>query len=435
MTFRNLHTLKYSQDDKDRFPFSREKRKDDDERSAFEIDRSRIIHSSAFRRLQSKTQVFSLGEGDFLRTRLTHSLEVAQIGKGLALRLKADTDLVEAICLAHDLGHAPFGHAGGKALAERMRHKGGFEANAQNIQLLCKLEKRKDNYDGLNLTRATIDGILKYKEKYDPKKNQPETEKYDAKKNQRRFYYADGVSPEVIDWATKDSIPNAQSFECQIMDWADEIAYSVHDFEDALHAGLLSASEIMNPALFDKVSKELREKKGWAQTLLEEQWQSLLKQIRGKIEPPSPNPRVKRANRKQLTSVLIGEFIHNVKRAEITGQSTDRYRYKLEIPVELRVRQQILNKIVDVMVMQSANVQTLEAKGVMFIKSLFDSLTSQPSEIFPDDWRGEVLTHLGNDEAIARLACDYVSGMTDTFAEKLYCRLFIPGSGSVHDAL
>lgn len=434
MTFRRLKKLLYSSHDEERFSIPGEKRKDDDERSAFEIDRSRIIHSSAFRRLQSKTQVFSLGEGDFLRTRLTHSLEVAQIGKGLALRLKADTDLVEAICLSHDLGHAPFGHAGGKALAERMRQKGGFEANAQNIQLLCHLEKRKDDYDGLNLTRATIDGLLKYKERYDPTKNQQENEEYDPNKNQRKFYYADGISPQVVEWATKDSIPNAPSFECQIMDWADEIAYSVHDFEDALHAGLFLPSEIMNPQLFEWVSKELQ-KKGWTDRQLEQQWQILQQQIVGKIVPPSPDPRIRRGHRKQLTSLLIGDFIHNVSRSEIPGQSTDRYKYNLEVPRELRIRQQILNKIVDKTVMQSANVQTLEAKGVMFINSLFDSLVSNPLQIFPDDWRPEVREHLANGNAIARLACDYVSGMTDTFAEKFYCRLFVPGFGSVHDAL
>lgn len=166
-------------------------------------------------------------------------------------------------------------------------------------------------------------------------------------------------------------------------------------------------------------------------------WQTLQKQVVDKIEPPSPDPRVRRASRKQLTSLLIADFIHNVSREEITGASTDRYRYRLKVPTEVHIRQKILNPIVKRRVMQSARVQTLEVKGVMFIERLFDMLIEKPTEIFPDDRRSEVLTCLKNQDnnAIARLACDYVSGMTDTFAENFYSRLFVPGFGSVHDLL
>ena len=179
-----MRKIKYTPHDRERrFP---EKLPKGDERTEFERDRSRIIHSAAFRRLQGKTQVFTAGEGDFFRTRLTHSLEVAQIGKGLALRLRADPDLVEAVSLIHDIGHPPFGHSGEEELKLLMRPYGGFEANAQNIRILTKLENKSGKYDGLNLTRATIDGQLKYKEAFEPTK--------------RKFVYEDDIG--IVDWAS-----------------------------------------------------------------------------------------------------------------------------------------------------------------------------------------------------------------------------------------
>ena len=140
--------------------YENDKPASNEERHEFERDRSRIIHSAAFRRLQGKTQVFMAGEGDFLRTRLTHSLEVAQIGKGLALRLGANTDLVEAVSLLHDIGHPPFGHTGEAELKDLLQCFGGFEANAQNLRIIARLETKSEEYDGLNLTRAVVDGQL-----------------------------------------------------------------------------------------------------------------------------------------------------------------------------------------------------------------------------------------------------------------------------------
>ena len=214
----------------------------DDGRTDFERDRSRIIHSAAFRRLQGKTQVFTAGEGDFSRTRLTHSLEVAQIGKGLAIQLKvkADPDLVEAVSLIHDIGHPPFGHAGEQELKRLMKPYGGFEANAQNIRILTKLETKSDRYEGLNLTRATIDGQLKYKEAFDP--------------SRKKFVYEEDTC--IVDWASKaarSAVTGAnlgedcKSLECEIMDWADEVAYAVHDLEDSIHARYIEASTFSLP--------------------------------------------------------------------------------------------------------------------------------------------------------------------------------------------
>src|SRR5690348_2161111 len=166
LTPKGLEPLNYRSEDCARQV--EEPSKGGEERSPFEIDRARIIHSAAFRRLQGKTQVFVSGSGDFFRTRLTHSLEAAQIGKGLALRLGAHPDLVEAACLAHDLGHPPFGHRGEAALHQCMQEHGGFEGNAQTLRLLCRLSTKFINLDGLNLCRATLDSVLKYKNPFTP---------------------------------------------------------------------------------------------------------------------------------------------------------------------------------------------------------------------------------------------------------------------------
>ena len=204
-----MQKVKYTSHDRERkHP---EKLQRGDERTEFERDRSRVIHSGAFRRLQGKSQVFMAGEGDFFRTRLTHSLEVAQIGKGLAWRLKADAELVEAVSLIHDIGHPPFGHSGEEELMRLMKPYGGFEANAQNIRILTKLESKSDRYEGLNLTRGTIDGQLKYKESFEPSK--------------AKFVYEEDLP--LVTWAAEAARSavtgaslgkNCKSFECEIMD-------------------------------------------------------------------------------------------------------------------------------------------------------------------------------------------------------------------------
>src|SRR4029434_3850037 len=205
-------------------------------RSEFERDRARIIHSAAFRRLQGKTQVFGVYEGDFFRTRLTHSLEVAQIAKGIALNLGADTDLVEAVCLAHDLGHPPFGHTGEYVLHELMRPYGGFEGNAQTFRILTRLERKHEAYTGLNLTYQTLDGTLKYKTCIS------ESALARISDSPVKGFYAD--DQELVEIIIRHTGSGTQrSFECQIMDVADDIAYSVHDLEDSLKAGLISVSD------------------------------------------------------------------------------------------------------------------------------------------------------------------------------------------------
>ncbi len=381
-----------------------EARKPDEERNDFEIDRARIIHSAAFRRLQGKTQVFVSGSGDFFRTRLTHSVEAAQIGKGLALRLGAHPDLVEASCLAHDLGHPPFGHTGELALHQCMQQYGGFEGNAQNLRLLCRLSTKFLDRDGLNLCRATLDSILKYKNPFST--------------GARKFYYNEDQS--LMEWICESGSPDEKSFECQLMDWADEIAYSVHDLEDGMKAGMITSSRLLN-------TPHVRD------TIDDAHLKWMLEQI-GFVEGQN-GERSRKAARKELTSRLIHDFVRATERRErvVPPGTSERYRFRLEIDPLQRSRCIVLKNVMFRLIVEDARVATLESKAERIVQGLFQvfsNLEARTAFLFPDDFREQ--WERNSDTGKIRIACDYIAGMTDDYAERVYARLFLPQAGSIY---
>ena len=399
-----------------------------DVRSPFEIDRSRIVHCTAFRRLQGKTQVFGMGASDFFRTRLTHSLEVAQIGKGVALRLGMNTDLIEAACLAHDIGHPPFGHTGEKTLALLMWDYGGFEANAQNIRLLCRLESKFINPTGLNLTRATLDSILKYKT---PFTNARSAE--GAQPDKAKFVYDD--DKELLDWASQDSPEGAKSIECKVMDWADDIAYSVHDLEDGIKSGMISGQSFDSPETNQKLKEQVRdEMKRDNREFPEEHWHWVVEKV-CEASKEWPSARERKARRKGIASSLINDFINSA--SLVPGESQTgpaRYRVGLKIQEEAEQRCSLLKYLVWVRIINNERVATLERKSEQIVHRLFDEFVDEDSRtvnLYPDDFRERYTGPRGRH----RLACDYISGMTDSFALKVYSRLFEPEIGSVFDIL
>ncbi len=404
-----------------------------DYRTPFQIDRDRVLHTSTFRRLQNKTQVFWSGEYDFYRTRLTHSLEVAQIGKSITYWLKShsdgplgddffiDPDLVEAICLSHDLGHPPFGHAGERTLNHLMRDHGGFEGNAQTLRLLTERifsAKR----DGMDPTRAFLDGVLKYKSLRTELGGRPENHFiYDSQHNYLDWAMGGIDFPlELTAGKVRDGF---KSIECQIMDWADDTAYSLNDLSDSVRAGFLNIEKI-------------------------EAWAEIHNQPTGQATPLGD---LMRAIRRRRVDPFVGKRIGGyIKATRVTADvnflssMTNRYRHRLEIESAAQAECAVFKKLAFDVVFLAPQLKQLEHKGSRMLRQLWEvlgeryisggTIDGQDFQLLPADTAAEI--QAAPDEAgRARLVCDFLSGMTDGYAARTYKRLFSPDFGSIGDLI
>ncbi|MFI5268360.1 MAG: deoxyguanosinetriphosphate triphosphohydrolase family protein [Chloroflexota bacterium] len=353
-----------------------------DGREPWEIDRARILHSAAFRRLQRKTQVFAPGEGDFFRTRLTHSIEVAQIAKGIAIRVGANPTLCEAASLAHDIGHPPFGHAGERVLNECMAQAGGFEGNAQNLRVLAALEIKSDDYLGLNLTRATLDALLKYKRSHSEARARGEG----------KFFYDEELP--LVDWVCRGERDERTSFECQIMSWADDVAYSVHDMEDGMWAEVITLERL----------------RGLAPSSYE--MESVLRELSRVLAVDGDRRR--KAAQKTWSSFAIYEMVMAATASPVgdSGRGA-RYGWRLTIEPGAVVKSRILKGIAEKLLFSDPRVAAVQPRARTIVGGLFEALTARPDLIPPDFSAADR----------CRAACDYISGMTDDYAEDSYIRL------------
>ena len=397
----------------------------DDYRSPFQIDRDRIIYTPSFRRLQSKTQVFLSGEYDFYRTRLTHSLEVAQIGRSICNRLKKrsdilseeyfiDPDLVEATCLSHDLGHPPFGHAGERVLHSIMQNQGGFEGNAQTLR---QLTETIYGQRGMNPTRAFLDSTLKYKTLLSEIPEAPNHFIYDYQIKHLVFAFED--KDQILQFQAGDTRNAFKSVECQIMDWADDTAYSLNDIVDGANAGFINLQNLENWA-------ETNNLKGDDAKNLEQ----LCKSIRRKrLEP--------------LMGRKVGDFIAaaNIVDTEKNFMSsrTARYKYKIDVSSEIDKESKLYKKISLDLVFKSPQLQQLDHKAARVLGELFNILSDnyisnnkKPLKLVSSESE-ELISIAEKDSQKARVITDIISEMTDKLAVRTYRRLVDPNFGSILD--
>ncbi|GGW38563.1 deoxyguanosinetriphosphate triphosphohydrolase-like protein [Streptomyces lucensis JCM 4490] len=393
-------------------------------RTAFQRDRARILHSAALRRLAGKTQVVTPGTRSRAwdaspRTRLTHSLECAQVGRELGAALGCDPDLVEAACLAHDLGHPPFGHNGEHALNEFADDCGGFEGNAQSLRLLTRIEPKRFTEDGsvgLNLTRATLDAATKYPWPRGAHPTDPASGKFGV--------YEDD-SP-VFDWVRKHAPGTRTCFEAQVMDWSDDVAYSVHDVEDGLHAGHVDPGSLRarseRQAVFEvavgryvPADTDPAELAAALDRLQEQEW----------WPHGYDGTAVAQARLKDATSQLIGRFClaaEGATRAAYGSGRLTRYGAELVVPRGTRMECAVLKAVADRYVMQRAEQERLRRDQRVIVAELAQALTAGAPDGLDPQFRALFRT-APDDAARKRVIVDQIASLTDASALSLHARL------------
>lgn len=435
-----------------------------DVRKPWDVDYARVVHSSSFRRLQGKTQILNLGDSDFYRTRLTHSLEVAQIAGGLVAHFRKnapsevkailpDHNRIQAIGFTHDLGHPPFGHGGEIALNYCMRQHGGFEGNGQTLRILSKLEKYHRDY-GANLTRRTLLGVLKYPVVWEKARNPALVAALQSHPQSIAILDRSTSKPpkcymaseqETVDWIlapfsetdrdlfvqfeTRDpdksgnpqhNDPLHKSFDCSIMDLADDIAFGIHDLEDALALRLVTPDDFRNfvePEVASPYLDFIRQMEPAAN----DQYEVMISKLFGSSETRKPYIG-------KLVSLMVTQSF--VRVADEAFQHP-LLRYRADLAPAPKKFLKALRDLVYGRVILSAEVQHLEFKGQKMVVSVFEALASEPTKFLPFDTRKLYESSDGD----IRVICDHVAGMTDTFLLKTYDRLFSPRMGSVFDKL
>lgn len=427
--------------------------RENDYRTAYQRDRARIIHSAAFRRLQSKTQILAIRQNDYSRTRLTHSLEVAQIGNGLVHHLRCaapsnspflpwlpDESLIETICLSHDIGHPPFGHGGEVALNYLMTEFGGFEGNAQSLRILGKRGSYSLDF-GMDVTRRSLLGILKY-----PVLHHKVVGKYEAKQASFRRFKAELWSPpkcvyndeeELLNWilapfseSDKKQFQQTQKskhsrhakschsgFDSSIMDLADDIAYGVHDLEDAIVLGMVTLpmwQAHLEPKLLDSNCLALTQN---------------IKMIRDKLFSGQSHLR------KDAIGFLVSHFITSTKVIENTDFEHPLLKFQAQLPEAEAMALSALKQFEMEHIIFKPEVQMLVYKGQQMLLELFEALSADPQRLLPQDLAREWQSAQSKGENGHRIICDYMASMTDDYASRLYNKLFVPSLGSVFEPM
>lgn len=407
-----------------------------DYRNAFQIERDRIIFSYPFRRLQSKTQVFQSGEYDFYRTRLTHSIEVAKIGRSICEFLRAssdllsdhffiDADLTEAVGLAHDLGHPPFGHIGERKLNELMAPYGGFEGNGQTLRILTELiYERPGSTKGIAPTRAFLDGVMKYKALHSERIEQakdgtyPENHFiYDEQAQWRNVIFDGQTIPTEL--KSYKALNHFKSIECQIMDWADDTAYSLNDIVDGIHARYINVGSITEWA---------------AKQALDAQQTEWIDKLCDKIRKNSYEP---------YFGSRIGSFVNAcslVSRSGFLSDRTNRHAFDLAIAPEAKAESKLYKSIALDLIFRSPQLQQIEFKGGYILERVFKALRENCGDegsklqVLPNQVQELLKTATTPSERQRRL-CDYTAGLTDALAMRTYKRLYDPDFGSIAELL